>query len=327
MPSERSERFRGVLRQWAVVGASFVAVAAPSEGAASSVSAQARGNADGLPSSPSTVRAGQEKAVLEFAPAVGARLAYSVNGQMNVDGKSPFGKDIAVNAGFRGEIGLLIRDSSDDTVLAGLVTPGIDIQARGADQNVSQTLRTQAGESLDVVFSRTGKVTNILNPGVLTQEAPTNFSIPRLLRDYFPTLPVQPVAPEDQWRQTRRITIPFQGLDLQVDLTIDYVLNGILPSPDGRKAVITATYAAQVSGAKNLGASDGVFEGQGTGTGFLTVLLDRGYFTEYHIDFQTNAMFVMKQGVKRLLEWPFTSSVVVDVNLSPAARSATASRD
>jgi len=262
-----------------------------------------------------TVLAGQEKTALQFAPAAGATLAYSLNGQVNVDGKNLAGKDIALNATSQGEIRFLVQTSGRDTVRAALTTPGIDVQIQGADQNVSQSLKTQAGKALIVVFNRTGKVMDILNTDVLTQQALMNFSIPQILRDYFPTFPAQPVAPGDQWRESRRITIPFQGLDVQVDLSIDYVLNDILPSPDGRKAVIAATYTARVSGAKNLGQTDGVFEGRGTGTGFLNVLVDRGYFTEYHIDFKTDAAFVMKQGAKRLFEWPFTFSVMAEVNL------------
>ena len=239
------------------------------------------------------VRASQEKTMLQFAPATGTKLAYSINGQVNVGGKNLAGKDIALNATSQGEIRFLVQTSSRDTVRAALTSPGIDVQIQAADQNVSQTLKTQAGKSLVVVFNRTGKVMDILNADVLTQQALMNFSIPQILRDYFPTFPAQPVAAGDQWRESRRITIPFQGLDIQVDLAIDYVLNDILPSPDGRKAVIAATYTARVSGAKNLGETDGVFEGRGTGTGFLNVLLDRGYFTEYHIDFKTDAAFVM----------------------------------
>jgi hypothetical protein len=59
----------------------------------------------------------------------------------------------------------------------------------------------------------------------------------------------------------------------------------------------------------------GVFEGRGAGTGSLSFLVDRGYFTEYRLDLRTEAAFVAKKGAKRLLEMPFSFSLLADVNL------------
>lgn len=260
-----------------------------------------------------------EKAVLGFAPATGTRLTYSVNGQVRVDGKNLLGKDIALNATSQGELGMFIRASAGNSVVAALTSPGIDIQVQAGDKTQSQTLKTAEGKSLEVVFNRTGKVADIRNPEVLSQDAVQNFSIPQILRDYFPVFPAQPVSAGDQWTESRRLNIPFQGLDVRVDLTIHYVLNDIFPSSEGRKAVISANYVVSVAGAKELTAdSTGVFEGTGSGTGFLNLLVDRGYFTEYRIDFKTEAAFVVKQGTKRLLEWPFSFAVIADINLVSA---------
>ena len=207
--------------------------------------------------------------------------------------------------------------SSDllDKVLAGLTSSGIDVQIQYPDKTDSQTLKTVGGKSLEIEFNRTGKVNNIANADSLTQSTLMNFSIPQIIRDYFPVFPAQPVSLGDQWVERRKLTIPFQGLDLQVNLTARYTLDSIFPSPEGRKAVVSAAYTVTVSGAKDFNGSTGGFEGTGAGTGFLNLLVDRGYFTEYRIDFKTDASFVMKQGAKRLLEMPFTFSVVADINL------------
>jgi hypothetical protein len=265
---------------------------------------------------PPSLSPGQaEKASLRFGPAPGTVLTYSINGQVNVSGKDFFGKDLTLDADAQGEIRFSLMNSAADTVVAGLTTPGIQVRAQLPDRTQSQTLRTIEGKSLEVVFNRTGKVMDIRNPEALAQENVLNFSIPQILRDYFPVFPAQPVGPGDQWRESRRITLPFQGLELQVNLAIEYTLNDILPSPDGRRAIVSAVYTVSVSGSKDLGESMGVFEGQGSGTGSLSFLVDRGYFTEYRLDLRTEAAFVAKKGAKRLLEMPFSFSLLADVNL------------
>jgi hypothetical protein len=256
-----------------------------------------------------------EKVTLRFGPAAGAGLTYSLSGQVNVGGKDLLGKDLALNADAQGQIHFAFMNPGRDTVQAGLTSPGIEVRAQLSDRSQTQTLRTREGKALEVVFNRTGKVMDIRNPEALEQENVLNFSIPQMLRDYFPAFPAQPVGPGDQWRESRRLTVPYQGLDVQVDLVIDYTLSDILPTSEGRKAIVSAAYTANVSGAKDLGETLGTFEGKGAGTGFLNFLVDRGYFTEYRLDFKTDAAFVMKKGAKRLFEWPFTFSVLAEINL------------
>jgi hypothetical protein len=256
-----------------------------------------------------------EKVALRFGPATGTGLTYSINGQVNVTGKDFFGKDLTLDANSQGDLRLNVLNSGRDTVLAGLTTSGIDVRTQTRDQSQSQTLRTAEGKALEVVFNRTGKVMEIRNPDVLAQQNVLNFSIPQILRDYFPAFPAEPVGPGDQWRENRRLTIPYQGLELQIDLAIEYTLNDIMPSPDGRKALVSAVYTVGVSGSRDLGESMGVFEGKGQGTGYLNFLVDRGYFTEYRLDFRTDAAFVAKKGAKRLLEMPFSFAVLAEVNL------------
>jgi hypothetical protein len=256
-----------------------------------------------------------EKVALRFGPPAGAGLTYSVSGQVNVSGKDLLGKDLALDADAQGQIHFMFMSSGRDTVLAGLTSPGIEVRAQLPDRTQTQTLRTREGKTLEVVFNRTGKVMDVRNPDALEQESVLNFSIPQMLRDYFPAFPALPVGPGDQWRESRRLTVPYQGFEVLVDLAIEYTLNDILPAAEGRKAIVSAVYTATVSGAKDLGETLGVFEGKGTGTGYLNFLVDRGCFSEYRLDFKTDAAFVMKKGAKRLLEWPFTFSVLTEINL------------
>lgn len=264
-----------------------------------------------------------DRIALRFGPAEGTRLTYTLSNVINVDGKNFLGTDLALNADARGEIALLVKPSPRDTARADMTSPGIDVNIRLPEKVISQKIGTTAGEPLEVVFNRTGKVESIRNPQALGGGNPFNVSIPQILRDYFPAFPAQPVGRGESWFETRRLTIPFQGLDLQVDLAITYTLDDVLPADDGRLALVSAVYKVAVSGSKDLSGTQGVFEGQGAGAGSLQVHVDRGYFSEYRIDFKTDAAFVMKNGRERLAEFPFSFSAFAEVVLlnyeAPAA--------
>lgn len=261
---------------------------------------------------------GQDKVSLRFGPAEGTRLTYSLSSVVNVDGKSFMGANLSLNADSRGEIRFLSKVSGRDTVRADLTSPGIEVNIRMPDKTTSQKLGTTGGDPLEVVFNRTGKVESIRNPEVLGEGNPFNISIPQILRDYFPAFPAEPVGRGDSWVETRRLTIPFQGLDLQVNLAITYTLDDVYPGNDGRVAQISAIYKVTVSGSRDLGGTQGTFEGQGQGTGSLQVQVDKGWFSQYRVDFDTDAAFVMKNGDKRLAEFPFKFSAFAEVILLTA---------
>jgi hypothetical protein len=267
-----------------------------------------------LTAAPGSLR-GQDKVSLRFGPLQGTTLTYSLSSVINVDGKNFLGTNLALNADSRGEIRFFAKASNRDTVRADLTSPGIDVNIRLPEKVLSQKLGTTAGEALEVVFNRTGKVESISNPEAVGGGNPFNLSIPQILRDYFPAFPVDPVGRGESWLEARRLSIPFQGLDLQVNLAITYTLEDVLPTVDGRLALISAVYKVSVSGAKDLGDTRGVFEGEGGGAGSLQVHIDRGWFSEYRIDFKTDAAFVMKKGEDRLAEFPFSFSAFAEIVL------------
>ncbi len=266
--------------------------------------------------SPTGASAPQEKTSLVFAPPAGVHLTYSIRGMVNMNGKDLLGGDLSMTAVTDGDLQLAVKTSTHDTVHAGLTSPGINISIQLPDRTLTENLTTQNGKTLDVVFNRTGKVEDIRNPDALDRSKFMNFSIPQIIGDYFPTFPAVPVAPGDRWTGGRRMSLPFQGFELQVDLAVEYTLTQIIPSPEGPKAFISVLYTLSVSGSRKLDDAVGVFEGSGTGTGILEFLVDRGYFTEYRVDVKTDAAFVMKKGTERLLEWPFTFTVFADVMLT-----------
>ena len=261
-----------------------------------------------------------EKTGLRFAPAAGTRLGYNVDGLVTISGKDLLGRDLSLTAVSRGELDFVVGATVRGSVSARLTSPGLEIRVQAPDRTLTETLKTRDGRALEVVFGPTGTVEDIRNTDALSRGKAMNFSLPHILTDYFPVLPTEAVGPGDSWSESRRLAIPFQDFELRVDLKADYVLNEVVLLPQGRKALISAAISAAVSGRRDLGDTVGVFEGSGTGTGFLHFLLEQGVFTEYRVDFKTDAAFVMKRGEERLLEQPFVFSVQAHVTLNDAPR-------
>lgn len=249
---------------------------------------------------------GPDRVTLKFAPAPGTNIVYAVQAKVNGDGKDFLSKSLRMEALAQGEVDLKALDASSGFVRAGMTIPGIDIGASMADSDMHGTLKTKPGRSLEVVFNSAGKVLSIRNPEVLEQDFEANMSFSQILSDYFPVMPARPVAVGDTWSDTRTIRVPFSGANLSVTLKTEYRLDDILPSPDGRTAYITTFYTAVVHGETALGQGTGVFEGQGTGTGFLHVLPDSGIFSTYQTSFLVQAKFVIKNQGSVLLSCPFS---------------------
>jgi len=260
-----------------------------------------------------------EKTVLRFAPAAGTRLDYNINGLATVSGKNLLRKDLSLTAVSQGHLHFAVQASTHDTLRARLTSPGIEIRVQLPDRTLTEILKTSDNQALEVIFNRTGRVEEIRNAAALSPGKILNFSLAQILTDYFPVLPAEPVSPGEGWSESRRITIPFQGFELQVHLKTDYVLNEIVSLAEGRLGLISAVFSVSVSGMHELADSVGVFEGGGTGTGFLNFLVGRGVFTEYKIDFKTDATFVVKRGKERLFEWPFAFSVFAYITLANKA--------
>jgi hypothetical protein len=260
-----------------------------------------------------------EKAVLRFAPAAGTRLDYNINALATVSGKNLLGKDLSLTAVSQGDLHFAVQASALDTLRARLTSRGIEIRVQLPDRTLTEILKTRDNQALEVSFNRTGRIEEIRNAAALSPGKILNFSLPQILTDYFPVLPAESVSPGDGWSENRRISVPFQGFDLNVHLKTDYVLNEIVSLAEGRLGLISVVFSVAVSGMQKLGDSVGVFEGRGTGTDFLNFLVGRGVFTEYKIDFKTDAAFVVKRGKERLFEWPFAFSVFAYITLTNRA--------
>jgi len=246
----------------------------------------------------------EEEFSFRFAPKAGTFLAYSLSSTIRIDGMTFLGKDLSLIGTARGEIQVKLGQSVAEQVYTAITSPGINVTIQALDSSDNYLLRTKEGKSLQVVFSQTGRVNEIINLEALEEKEIMNFSISQILRDYFPTLPEKPVKIGDSWLDHKRLLIPFQGMKLEVLLEIKYTLNSVFRTQAGQSANVSVDYNLAVSGKRGLEEMIGLVEGKGVGYGMLNFLIDKGYFTEYRLNYGIDASLFVKKADKVLMEWP-----------------------
>jgi hypothetical protein len=252
---------------------------------------------------------------LLFSPAKGSTLIYSLVSRMNSEGRSFLGANLSLSVQAGGQIDIAIRQKSSDSVVAELSSPGVRVSTQVLEQQNEFTLGTSADNPVQMVFDTAGRIRSVSNSERLDEQNPMNFSILDVLRNYLPTLPDRAIALGDSWQDHKRLQIPFQGMRLLIEIEVTFSLRDVVPSPQGRLALVAAAYTVRLSGSRELDNVTGGFEGQGSGTGSLSFLLDKGCFSDYRLDYSIDGAMVMRKGETKLAEWPFTLSENAELTL------------
>jgi hypothetical protein len=245
---------------------------------------------------------------LAFSPPVGATLVYSLTSRLSSEGKSFLGTSLTLGTQASGELDLFIRQKTTDSAFVGLSSPGIRVAVQVLDKENEFTLDAPPDDPVRMVLDRACRVRSIDNAEKLEERNPMNFSVLDVLRNSLPALPDRPVSPGDSWQDHKRLQIPFQGMRLLVEIETTFRLRDVTPSPEGELAFVDAAYSVRLSGSRELDNVTGAFEGQGGGAGSLSFLIDKGYFSDYRLDFSLDGAMVVARGETRLSEWPFTLS-------------------
>ncbi len=258
---------------------------------------------------------GLEKYSLKFDPRPGQVLSYSLNSQMHSTGESFVGKSLGLTAQASGEIDLAIRQLSADSVFTELSTPGLRVTLQSPGVQNEATLQTPADNPVRVVFDKSGRIREVRNAEVLEKQNILNFPILDVLQNYLPTYPEKPLEIGQSWKSRKKMQIPFQGMNLVIEVEITFTLNDVVPSVDGRMGLISAAYTVDLSGQRALEETVGAFEGRGAGSGTLIFHLDQGYFSEYRLEYSIDGEMIVRRVDTRLAGWPFSLSVVAGLTL------------
>jgi hypothetical protein len=263
------------------------------------------------------VRGGQqpERYSLALSPEAGSTLIYNLTSRMNSEGRSFLGVGLTLNVQAAGEIDFYIKQKSSDNILAELSSPGIRVSLQVLEQQNEFTLATPADHPVLMTLDRAGRVSGIRNAERLEEQNQLNFSVMDALRNCLPTLPDKPVVLGDSWQDHKRLEIPFQGMRLLVEIEITFNLRDVVPSPQGRLALVSANYVVRLTGSKEVDNFTGAFEGRGTGTGSLSFLMDKGYYSDYRLDYSIDGAMIMRNAAAKLAEWPFTLSENAELTL------------
>jgi hypothetical protein len=259
-----------------------------------------------------------EKFSLTFAPLSGSRLAYNLSSSMNTSGKDFLGKDISLGALVTGPIFLSVGAVTADRVRTRLSTPGIQVDVRELNGTRRMMVGTKADRSVEAIFTPTGKLEALDNGDALTRQYILNLSVWQILRDCFPIFPPGKVAVGESWVDNRTMHVPFLEMDVKVIVDSKYTLNDVQTSGQGLMAMISVDFTVRIAGTKLMGESIGIVEGNGSGTGHLQFLMDRGYFSDYRLVHQTRASLVIKRGEAKLLEYPFDLTFSASLTLTQA---------
>jgi len=242
---------------------------------------------------------------LRFSPRPRQTLVYSLQSRMESEGQSFLGKSLTLSAQADGEIDVFIRQVATDGVFTELSSPGIRIFLQTIGRQDEFTLKNPPDSPVQMTFDRAGRIRDIKNVETLEDQNPMNFSILEVLRNYWPAFPDRPLSVGESWPDHKRLVVPFQGMSLIIELEITFTLNAVVPSPEGRLALVTAAYTASLSGDREVEGFRGSFEGSGTGIGSLSFQVDGGYFNEYRLDYIIDGAMVMRKAESKVVEWPF----------------------
>jgi hypothetical protein len=218
------------------------------------------------------------------------------------------GRSLTLSAQADGEIDVFIRQTGTDSVFAELSSPGIRIFLQTPGRQDEFGLKNPPDSPVLMTFDKAGRIRDIRNIETLEKQNPLNFSIMEVLRNYWPAFPDKPLPAGESWPDHKRLIVPFQGMNLIIELEIIFTLNTVVLSPEGRLALITVAYTASLSGERQVEEFRGSFEGRGTGSGSMNFQIDGGYFTDYRLDYVIDGSMVMRKDESKVVEWPFRLS-------------------
>jgi hypothetical protein len=250
------------------------------------------------------VLSGSDKITIRFSPPLGEKLTYNLDSLIKSDSVSLMGNDASLGASASGELTIKIERITSNNVYTSLTSDNLSVTLQSAVSTRNLDLSTDQDKALKIVFNRTGKVDEISNLAALKTQNIMNFSLVQIIRNYFPTLPSKPVEIGESWTENRQMVIPFEGMQLDVLLSIKYTLDSVIDTQAGFEAMISANYSVSLKGSKAFGKGTAVFDGSGKGNGYLHYLVNKGYFSEYRLDYEVDSDIKVKDASSILMQVP-----------------------
>ncbi|MFC2156261.1 hypothetical protein ACFLT9_00350 [Acidobacteriota bacterium] len=255
-----------------------------------------------------------QKFAMVFSPTVGESFRYMLHISFQTEGKDFSGKDISTDANAVGQLTFDVKRSLKNRVSLAITTPGIRVNTESPGESEFYSLMTHENMAVQAAFDSKGAVSQVHNLEALNRTSIWNIPFGHILRDYLPTLPEHPVAPGETWRDHRTAIIPFEEMDLEIEIERQYRLEQIIPSDAGDEAVISITYQVSLSGSKIWGNWSGAIEGQGQGEGTFLYSIKKSCIQNFSADYETAANLTIKNQEKILSKLPFHLTISVSLS-------------
>jgi hypothetical protein len=192
-----------------------------------------------------------------------------------------------------------------DYVFVDLSTDGIAMELGEGKNAESLFLRTSPDDPVEVVFSKTGRVRAVRNIKPIEKQAGKSLPVADILRNGFPVFPAAPASPGDSWKDRKEVVLPWPGMPLAVVIDAVNRLDGIVPAPGNRAALISSVSRVTLFGRGEFGGVSTVVDGAGEGRGSVDFDLDSGWAAECTLDFAVSGTIKVTSGGTELAVSPF----------------------
>ncbi len=252
----------------------------------------------------------RSSAVLAFAPAAGTVLTYDFTCLVNSSAVSFGGRELPFQAVSRGVLRLAVGSSRDGLTDVRLTSPGIEVSYNAGGREDGYRLFVSDENPVRLTLSRSGRIVSSRNGEALEKRNRADFSILDMIGFCFPALPDAPRQVGEGWTDKRRLSFPFQGMKIGVDLVLPFQVRDLGAGSDPI-AALTAEPIVTLSGKGSLSDLGMAIEGTGTGRLDLRYAIAGSVIEDYRLQAQVQGSMTSRSEGATVFRFPLRLNLTV----------------
>lgn len=257
-------------------------------------------------------------AVLAFSPAPGTVLDYDFTCLVSSSAVVFGGRELPFQAVSRGVLRLAVGSSRDGLTEVSLTSPGIEVSYDAGGRTDKYRLFVSDESPVRLTLSRSGRIVAARNGKALEKRNRADVSILDMIAFCFPALPDAPRRTGETWTDKRRMTFPFQGLKIGVDLALPFLVRD-LGSGGDPVASLTAQPVVTLSGQGRLSDLAVAVEGTGSGRLDLRYAIAGSVIEDYRLQAQVRGSLTSRNEGTSLFQFPLRLNLSVFLARRPGS--------
>jgi hypothetical protein len=249
-------------------------------------------------------------AVLAFAPAPGTVLTYDFTCLVSSSAVSFGGRELPFQAVSRGVLRMAVGSSRDGLTDVRLSSPGIEVSYNAGGRSDKYSLFVSDESPVRLTLSRGGRIVATRNGEALEKRNRVDVPVLDMIGFCFPSLPDASRRIGETWTDKRRLTFPFQGMKIGVDLVLPFLVRdlgtGIAPV-----ASLTAEPVITLSGKGSLSDLSMAVEGTGSGHLDLRYAVAGSVIEDYRLQAQVQGSMVSRSEGATVFQFPLRLTLTV----------------